>query len=207
MSRIFDISPPVSEEIPVWPGDTPYSLRSVMRISDGQTVNLGTVQMSLHTGAHVDAPLHYEEEGAAMADLDLEPYLGPARVVTIETAGGIQVADLEQIGPCRRLLIRANAGLDRARFSEEFVWFSGEAADWLGRHGLWLIGTDAPSVDPFSSKSLEAHHAFGRHDVRILEGLQLNDIPDGQYELIALPLRLEGADGSPVRAILRELSR
>lgn len=206
--RLYDISPVLNRKIPVWPGDTEYHLKSILSIRAGQNVNLGTVTMSLHTGAHVDAPWHYSEKGQTVEQLGLEPFLGKARLISLSCESVIQAADLREPlkeNSPRRILVRTDAASPADRFPKSFVFFSPEAAHFLGRAGIILIGTNAPSVDHFSSQDLPAHQAFGKHRIQIMENLMLDDVPEGEYELIALPLRLEGADGSPVRAVLREI--
>lgn len=174
-------------------------------MSEGASVNLSTAHISLHTGTHADAPSHFAHGAAAIDGVDLTRYFGPAFLVTITVDGCIRPVDLEECLARRpeRLLVRCNPLIDPRSFPASFVSFSPEAARHIGSLGVRLVGTDAPSVDPLESKDLPAHHAFQSHGTAILENLFLRDVPDGEYELIALPLRIVGGDASPVRALLR----
>jgi arylformamidase len=158
-----------------------------------------------HVGAHIDAPFHFASDGATAADLPLEPYLGRAVLIDLPRAALVLPRHLERLdlGRVERLLVRTNSVGDRRRFPEAFTALSPEAAELLAAHRVRLVGLDSPSMDPFTSKTLEAHKALWRGDVAILEGLDLDGVPEGEYELIALPLRLAGACASPVRAVLR----
>jgi arylformamidase len=207
--KIYDITPPLHSGLEVWPGDTPVSLTTVQRLTDGATVNLSGLTLSLHAGAHADAPWHFQDEGPTIEALGLEPYLGPARVARLAVAGRpIDAADLEPTlaSKPQRLLICCNPSRDPERFSSEFVHFNREAAARIAAAGVRLLGTDAPSVDHFDSKKLPVHKELWAGGVLILENLDLRNVPEGEYELIALPLPIRGGDGSPVRAVLRELT-
>lgn len=204
---IYDVTRTVSPQIAVWPGDPPFSFRWAMRIDRGDAVNVSTITMSAHTGTHVDAPYHYEDAGAVLADMPLDIHIGPATVVELDVRGEIRPEHFAalDLGRVERLLIKTHASL-RAdnEWEEDFPYLSVAAAEALGRAGVRLFGTDAPSVDPQHSKTIDAHHALYRGNVAILEALQLRDVPPGEYELIALPLKLQ-LDASPVRAVLRTL--
>lgn len=207
--RIHDISRPVHEGLPVWPGDTPYAFDFVARIADGSSVNVGRVRMSVHTGTHADAPLHFEDGAADAASVALEPYVGPAVVARVEPASrGIVPTDLpegldELLPAAPRLLLRTY-GQRPTAFDEGMAHATVELADWLGARGVCLLGLDSDSMDAFASKELPAHKRLMRHGIAILEGIDLSRVEDGRYELVALPLRLVGADASPVRAVLIE---
>jgi arylformamidase len=204
---IIDISRELNPRIAVWPGDTPFQLTSNLRREDGAAVNLTSLTLSAHTGSHVDAPRHFSDDPTGMAELDLRPYWGPAQVVTVDKPDGpLYPADLAHVDlrGVKRLLIHSAAShLDPALFPEQFVYPSPELADFLGQLGIVLWGTDAPSVDHVNSKTLDGHTALLRNGIAILEGLWLADVADGRYELVALPLKISGGDGSPVRAVLR----
>lgn len=202
--RIYDISRTVSGSLAGWPGDTPYRFKMLCRLSAGDSVNLGSLELSPHTGTHIDAPFHYDDHGQKVEELRLETYLGSAVVVGAEGKAEISTADLPPAVLCApRLLLRTGGWEDSARFPERIPILSEAVPAWLKAHGVVLLGLDLPSVDQIDSKDLPIHHALGRHGIAILEGLDLRDVPDGVYELVALPIRFEGADGSPVRAILR----
>lgn len=204
----YDITPPLHAGLQVWPGDAPVALTSVLRLADGDTVNLGRLTSSLHAGAHADAPWHFQDDGPAIDRIPLEPYLGPARVVRLRISGNlIEPADLETAlsPPPQRLLVCCNPDRDPDRFPSSFVCFSPAAAARISQAGVRLLGTDAPSVDPVDSKDLPSHRSLWAGGSLILENLDLRRVPEGEYELIALPLPIVGGDGSPVRAVLREL--
>jgi arylformamidase len=198
MKKIWDISPPIDENAAVFPGDTAYSQRLHFSLSLDCPVNVNSITLSPHTGAHADAPLHYAAGGATSGDLDLTPYLGRCRVVHLAHA----MHDLPE-----RVLIRASRVATQDWGS--FTAIAGESIAYLATHSianrLLLVGLDTPSVDPASSQTLPSHQMLHRLDLRVLENLVLDDVPEGDYELIALPLKLVRADASPVRAILREL--
>jgi len=214
-SMLYDITPVVSATLPVWPGDTPYRAQLTWAMAEGAPVNVSSIITTPHLGAHADAPFHTEADGAAIADLPLEPFLGPCRVVEVppeplilpDHLDGIDLSD-----PPRLLLKTGSAprldGADGSTtaFPERFSALSPELAHALGAAGALLVGLDTPSADPFDSKDLLAHHALIAGGVVNLEGLVLEGVPAGVYELIALPLRLAGLDASPVRAVLRTLS-
>ena len=205
--HIWDISPPVSASSPVFPGDTAYSQQWVARIGPGCPVNVSAVTLSPHVGAHADAPLHYSDGAPAIGAVDLAPYLGRCRVIHAIDCGplvGVQhlahaVRDLPP-----RVLVRTclRAPSD---WQDDFSAYAPETVEWLASLGVTLIGIDTASVDPASSKTLASHQQLRRLNLRVLENLVLDDVPEGDYELIALPLKWIDACASPVRAILREL--
>ena len=207
MTILYDITPPVRPGIPVWPGDTEYRAELTWAIARGDSVNVSAVTTTPHLGAHADAPFHVAEGGATVADMPLEPFLGPCRVVKVPPEPLILPEHLAgvDLGDPPRLLLETGSVGDRFSFPERFSALSPELARALGDAGCLLVGLDTPSVDPFDSKDLAAHHALVAGGVVNLEGLLLADVPPGLYELIALPLRLEGLDASPVRAVLRAL--
>jgi arylformamidase len=204
---LYDLSPTVRPEIPVWPGDTPFDSRLTWSMAEGGTVNVSAITTTPHLGSHADAPFHTEPRGETMADLPLERYLGPCRVVKVPPQPLIEPRHLEGVDLSNppRLLLKTGSVRDRRAFPERFSALSPELAALLGEKKVLLVGLDTPSVDPFDSKTLDAHHALARGGVAILEGLMLDGVPEGTYELIALPLKLAGLDASPVRAVLRTL--
>lgn len=209
MSTLYDISRTVSPTLAVWPGDTPFSYTHALRLSEGASVNLTTWTLSAHTGTHMDAPYHYVEENIYPADMPLDVYIGPAHVVTIDRReGGIVPADFagRDLSGLKRLLIHTwVSDIPDGGWPENFPYPTAELADWLGAQGVVLLGLDCPSVDDASSKDLPAHHRLWEHRIANLETLRLAGVPDGVYELIALPLKVAGVCGSPVRAVLRSL--
>jgi arylformamidase len=206
--RLWDISPPVHAGTPVFPGDTPYQQRWAASIGPGCPVNVGELTLSPHVGAHADAPLHYDPEGAAIGAVDLAPYLGPCRVVHAIGCGPLVqwkhlAHALDGLPP--RLLVRTYTTMPQGRWDPQLAAYAPETVERLAALGVRLIGIDTASIDPADSKTLDSHQAIRRHGMRVLENLVLDDVPEGDYELIALPLKLTTADASPVRAVLREL--
>ena len=205
--RLWDISPTVAPDAPIFPGDEPYSLRWTAQLSPDCPVNLSAVTMSPHVGAHADAPLHYAHGAPAIAEVPLDTYLGPCRVIhAIGAAPLITVEHLRHAEPGLppRVLVRTCRQADTT-WNPAFTAYAPEAVEWLAARGVRLIGIDPPSVAPADSKALSSLQQLRQHDLRVLENLVLDDVPPGDYELIALPLKLQGACASPVRAILREL--
>lgn len=202
---LYDLSPTIRHETPVWPGDTPFGSRLTLTTAGGDTVNLSQLTTTPHLGSHADAPFHVDGRGEGIGEVSLEPYLGTCRVHKVPPLHLIEPRHVEGIdlGNPRRLLLRTESVADRRSFSERFSALSPELAALLAERGILLIGLDTPSVDPFLSADLAAHHALVRGGVAILEGLVLDGVPEGIYELIALPLKLAGLDASPVRAVLR----
>ncbi len=206
---VYDISQPITPQLAVYPGDAPVRIKQTLFMSRGAACNLSEMSMSLHAGTHADAPFHCNDAGVGVDGIPLSVLIGPARLVTLRVADCISVDDLQALDlrGVTRLLVRTRRGaVTLDQFDGCLVGFAPAAAAWLVQHGLRLIGTDAASVDPVGSADLPAHQAFGRGaGVVILENLYLQDVPDGDYELIALPLRVAGADAAPARVVLRRL--
>jgi arylformamidase len=207
MGRLIDISPLVSARIAVWPGDTPYGYTANLRFADGANLDLGEVRTTVHVGAHADASRHYHPDGAGIEARDLDLYHGECEVISVEVARGARITpdDLPHFPTAPRVLFRTGTFPDPERFDEDFASFSPELLEQLADRGVRLVGIDTPSVDPFESKALESHQVLFERDMAVLEGLVLAHVDPGRYTLIALPLRLEGADASPVRAALAPL--
>ncbi len=207
-NRLWDISPPVHAGSPVFPGDAPFQQVWAARIGPGCPVNVSTLTLSPHTGAHADAPLHYDDAGAAIGAVALEPFLGRCRVIH-----AIGVAPLvlwqhiahavAELPP--RVLVRTCAQAPVDRWDGALTAYAPETVARLAALGVQLIGIDTASIDPAHSKTLASHQLVRQHGLRVLENLVLDDVPEGDYELIALPLKLTTACASPVRAVLREL--
>jgi len=207
---IYDITRTIRPTTAVWPGDTHYRVEPALQINTGASVNLMTLTLSPHTGTHIDAYFHYEADGLHPAEMPLESYIGPARVITVNQADGpllpasVAHADLQGV---QRLLIRSHVSdLPDDQWPTHFPYLSVELIEHLAGLGVRLIGLDSPSVDAFDSKDLPCHHALYRYKMVNIELLKLKGVPDGDYELVALPLKLDLACGSPVRAILRTLT-
>lgn len=194
---------------PVFPGDTPYQQKWAASISPSCPVNVSEITLSPHVGAHADAPLHYSENGASIGDTDLTPFLGACRVIHAIGCGPLiewaHIAHAINDTLPERVLVRTYAQMPIDRWDPELAAYAPATVEALAARGVRLIGIDTASIDPADSKTLDSHMTIRRHDMRVLENLVLDDVPEGDYELIALPLKLVTADASPVRAVLRSL--
>jgi arylformamidase len=209
MPKLWDISPAIGPGFPVFPGDTPFSQRWTWALDESCPVNVSELTLSPHTGAHTDAPLHYDPSGVSIAEVDIATYLGPCRVVHAIGVGALvrpQHVVPKLTGTPPRVLLRT---YERApgQWDVAFTAIAPDTLDALHECGVRLIGIDTPSLDPETSKTLDSHQRVRRHGMAILEGIVLDDVAEGDYELIALPLKIAGCDASPVRAVLRELAR
>lgn len=208
MKKLWDISPPVEACAPVFPGDTPFQQRWVAEMGPGCPVNVSAITLSPHVGAHADAPLHYDPTGSPIGGLGLEPYLGRCRVIhAIGAKPVVQWMHLKHAlaDPPARVLIRTYQRFPIDRFDPDLSAIDPDVVHRLADLGVRLIGLDSASLDPSASKELPSHQAIRARGLRVLENLLLDEVPEGDYELIALPLKLMTADASPVRAVLREL--
>jgi len=204
---IYDISRPLAETTAGWPGDVPFSFRLSSRIRDGASVNVGAIESSVHTATHCDAPFHFDDAGLTVDQISITAFLGPARVVDVRacpTNWGRRLQELN-LRDTPRILFRTGGWPDTKLFPDRIPVMEASLPDWLGQQGVVLVGVDLPSVDALDSKTLDNHHALGRQKIIILEGLWLQDVPEGRYELIAPPLKIIEADGAPLRALLRSL--
>lgn len=205
---LYDITPPITPQLAVWPGDTPPSREVLLDMRAGANITLSTLRASVHLGAHADAPSHYGAEAESIEARPLELYLGECEVMHVTAQHGQRIAPALLPGrpSTPRVLLRTGTFPDPTAWNRDFAALSVELVDALHAAGVRLIGIDTPSVDLFDSKDLPAHARILARDMAILEGLVLRDVPPGRYELIALPLPLVGFDASPVRAVLRPLS-
>lgn len=208
MKRIWDISAPLHPGSPVFPGDTSYRQDWTATIAPGCPVNVSALTLSPHVGSHADAPLHYDAQGEPVGALDLLPYLGTCRVIHAIGCGPLidwqHLAHAVQDLP-PRLLVRTYERMPVDRWDPALAAFAAETLERLADLGVLLVGIDTASIDPADSKTLPSHQMIRQRGLRVLENLVLDAVPEGDYELIALPLKLMLADASPVRAILREL--
>jgi arylformamidase len=206
--RIWDISAPLNHRTAVYPGDTPFTQSWTATITPSCPVNVSTIALSPHAGTHADAPLHYDNQGLGMGEVALEPFIGTCRVIHAIDCGRyitwqhLAHAITDDLPP--RILVRTYAQHPTG-WNDAFSGFAPDTVEQLAAHGVQLIGLDTPSVDPMHTQGLDSHMVVRQHDLRILESLVLDDVPEGDYELIALPLKLTHTDASPVRAILRSL--
>jgi arylformamidase len=203
--KIYDISPLISDRIAVFPGDQAFERRVTMDFAQGDPLALSSILTTVHLGAHTDAPNHYHREGESIDQRDLGFYLGRCQVVSVRAARGERIS-LEHVKGIEiqapRVLFRTGSFPDPNQWNGDFNSFSPDLIEELAKKKVVLIGIDTPSVDPAESKALEAHQAVYRNGLAILEGIVLDQVPDGFYTLIALPLKIQGGDASPVRAIL-----
>jgi arylformamidase len=207
MTKIIDVTVPLSSDIPAYPGDPPFQLDSTHRIADGELYNATRVSMGVHCGTHVDAPYHFLADGGSVDTLPLEILMGKARVVEVQARDKIERTDLEELDlrADLRVLIktRMSGQLRGGTFQQDFVYLTPDAAVYLVQAGLKLVGIDYLSVEKYGSTDFAAHHALLEAGVVIVEGLDLSAVEPGEYDMTCLPLRIVGADGSPARVVLR----
>jgi arylformamidase len=210
--QIFDVSRALANDLAPWPGDTPFHFELKWKMAEGATVNVGAVQMGVHNGTHADAPFHFAEGADTIDLMPLETYLGDAVVVDLtqlfETnrTRQIAIADLEScagaLESAPRLLLKTGVWNDSRVFPESIPVIAADVPEWLRARKVKLIGLDLPSVDPIEAKRLANHHALTAARIAIVESLDLSAVASGTYHFSALPLRISGGDGGPVRAIL-----
>jgi len=211
--KIWDISRTLSDDFAEWPGDEPFHYRSTREIAKGQSVNLGAITMSLHNGTHADARFHFDQKGESIDKAPLDIYLGRATVVDLaqtflrsKEKHLITTEDLkrhaEEIAATSRLLVKTGRWSDSTIFPNQIPVIAADVPAWLQKNGVKLLGLDLPSMDEIDSKSLQNHHALARAGIAVVESLDLGEVAPGIYNLAALPLKIAGGDGAPVRAIL-----
>ena len=207
-AKIIDISQTVETGIVVWPGDTPFSHEWVMRLDEGSSCNVSTIRMSVHCGTHSDAPYHFLEDGKKAAEMDLTAYVGPCQVVQVESEDAVHARDLESVDLERaeRILFKTKRPCTEQTWRDDFTFMGVDAAELLAANGVRTVGLDTPSMDSMQSKTLDAHKILCRAGIALLENLKLDAVAPGEYELLALPLKLAESDSAPVRAVLRTLS-
>ena len=211
--KTWDISRTLTNDFAEWPGDEPFHYRLTNQLAKGATVNLGALSMSVHNGTHADARFHFEPKGESIEKAPLDLYLGRATVVDLAMAflqskdkHLITLEDLrpqaEEIAATSRLLVKTDRWSDSTVFPDRIPVIAADVPTWLQKNGVKLLGVDLPSMDEIDSKSLQNHHALAGAGIAILESLDLRDVPAGIYNFAALPLKIAGADGAPVRAVL-----
>lgn len=205
--KVYDISPPLTSAIGVFPGDTPLSKQQLMDMHKGDHLTLSTLNGTVHLGSHVDAPSHYGVDAPNIGHLPLDLFLGSCQVIHVPVERGARMTKSHLPCPIQteRVLFRTDSFPNPNQWNKDFCALSPELVDYLKECRVRLVGIDTPSVDDSSSQTLTAHHRCLQHQIAILEGLVLTEVPDGRYELIALPLKLMEFEASPVRAVLREL--
>lgn len=207
MGKWIDISQCLTNDMACWPGDEPFSFSLTYPMDQTGSVNIGQLTASLHTGTHVDAPFHYDNQGKTIEQLDIDTYIGKAAVIDVSHVDRITADVLREIEweDASRLLLHTSLPNNPKRFPDQMPILDPGIAPYLKEKGITLIGVDMPSVDSTDSKNLETHHAFYEHGINILENIMLDHVKAGSYELIALPLAIKGGDGSPVRAVIRPI--
>ena len=210
MKKYYDISVSISPQLPVWPDTQPIEFQRTLDLDQGDIANDTTICMSVHTGTHVDASLHFVSSGRSVDELPLETLIGLATVIDvgeIEVITAIFLEGLDLPNNLKRILFKTkNSKLwDSSTFEPNFVALSCDAAEWLINQGIVLVGIDYLSIQRFYDGP-ETHIVLLQSDVVIIEGLNLRDVPTGNYELICLPIKLKGLEGAPSRVILRSLS-
>ncbi len=200
----YDLSPPICPATAVFPGDAAFSAALAMAFERGDHLRLTTWTTTPHVGAHADAPCHYAADGPGIGERPVARYIGDAQVVSVNTRQGERIAPGDLLRPvlAPRVLLRTDSFADPNQWRDDFCSLSVELVEHLAALGVVLVGLDTPSVDPGPAKTLLAHAAVHRADLAILEGLDLRGVPDGLYTLLAQPLRVQGGDASPVRALL-----
>jgi len=202
--KIYDITKTINKSLKVWPGDKEYERNESSFELKDMTGHSSWITASLHTGTHVDAHWHYDTNGKSIEKHDLSNYIGKCQVIDVTHAKGkhIEIGDLKVKITEERILFKTSDQMDETIWEDDFKGISEELIYYLNEQGVILIGLDTPSVDIYNVGTLASHQALYKCDIYNIEGLVLNDVPEGTYELIALPLKIEGADGSPVRAVL-----
>lgn len=205
---IYDISLPISESLPVWPGDPPVRITYSSHLDLGDESTVSRLDFGAHTGTHVDAPAHFVPGGIGVDRLDLDLLVGPALVVHILEAPSLSSGLLESLDlppETERVLFRTRNSELWARhshgFDEDFVAITEDGARWLVARGIRLVGVDYLSVAPYRD-SVPTHQILLRAGMILVEGLDLGQVAPGRYQLVCLPLKVAGGDGAPARAIL-----
>lgn len=204
-TKIYDLTPKISPRLGVFPGDQSFTRNVALSMAAGAHLELSSILTTVHLGAHADAPSHYHAQGADIASRPLSLYLGKAQVIRVQGLGArerVRPEHIRQAIEAPRVLFDTGTFPDPENWNSDFAALSPELIEGLASKGVRLVGLDTPSVDPEDSKALESHQALYRHDLAVLEGLFLKDVPEGVYTLIALPLPIESGDASPVRAVL-----
>jgi arylformamidase len=211
--KVWDISRTLSNDLAEWPGDKPCHFRLTSEKTKGASVNLGAISMSVHNGTHADARFHFDTDGESIEKASLQTYLGRATVVDLGQAfldskekHLITIEDLrpsaEAIAATSRILVKTGRWTDSTVFPKQIPVIAADVPAWLQKNGVKLLGLDLPSVDEIDSKSLQNHHALAQSGIAIIESLDLSNVASGIYHLSALPLKIAGGDGAPIRAVL-----
>jgi arylformamidase len=210
MNKTYDVTVPLSAEVPTYPGDPPVEVAFIRRIADGHPCNVSKLTLGAHAGTHVDAPYHFLADGATIAELPLEILLGKTRVLELPVRDRVRREDLEKLDLRDDLRIlfktRMSGQMRVPAFQEDYVYLTAEAATYLVQAGLKLVGIDYLSIDRFGSVDYPVHHTLLGAGIVIVEGLDLSQVDPGEYDMTCLPLRVAGGEGAPARVILRARS-
>ncbi|MGM9920576.1 MAG: arylformamidase [Bhargavaea sp.] len=205
--RWIDITQPLTNGMAHWPGDTPFRFELGVTKEQSGSVNIGEIRTSLHMGTHADAPFHFDENGKRLHELDVNTYIGKAKIIDVTMHPSLGRSELEgyNLDGVERLLLKTSGTNNPFVFPESFIELRPDIGPYLKEKGIFLLGIDVPSVDRTDSKDLPTHHSLGDNGIHIVENLMLADVEPGDYEFIALPLAIQDADGSPVRAVIRRI--
>ena len=208
--KLYDVTVAISNELPVYPGDPPVQVTRVMSLEQGDVARVSHLSFSTHIGTHIDPPYHFMRDGITSDQVPLDVFIGPARVVDVGAADVIDAAILQQFdlsGAARVLFKTTNSRFwhTKNEFQTEFVYLTTDAAELLVAQGVRLVGIDYLSIEQFNFVQPTTHWALLGAGVVIVEGLDLTDVPAGDYELLCLPLKIKDGDGGPARVVLREL--
>ncbi|SEH47429.1 Kynurenine formamidase [Halobacillus karajensis] len=205
--KFIDISMSLNNDTPPWPGDEPFEYKLTWSMEETGSVNVGQFKGSNHIGTHVDAPFHYDSKGLKMGELPVDRFSGRTVVIPVKEKSTITASLLKNVNlnGVSKVLFHTNSWEDRTRFPDSYTVIADDVGPYLKTQNIDLIGVDTPSVDPETSKELIGHHTLYNNDILILEGIDLSNVAPGFYELFAFPLKMEQADGSPVRAVLRTI--
>lgn len=203
--KVIDITPEIREDIAVFPGDTKFSRDEILSFEKSNNLVLSSIKTTVHLGAHTDAPSHYHPDGKTMESVTLETYLGECQVVEVtEKIERMKPSDLKGDITSERVLFKTLSFPNPYQWNDDFNALSPEMIEFLNSKNVKLVGIDTPSVDPANDKELLTHNAIYKAGMAILEGIVLDKVEVGTYDLIALPLPIKHGDASPVRAILVE---
>lgn len=208
MSEWIDISQTLSNDIAHWPGDEPFHFTVPFTKEQTGSVNIGRITTSPHTGTHVDAPFHFDNNGKTIDELNIDTYIGTAKVIDVTDAEKVTAELLKghDLSGISRILLKTRKEIHEEQFPSNFMIVDADVGPYLRSCGVQLLGTESPSVDHVRSKEVLAHHSLGENGIHIIENIVLTHVEPGMYDLIALPLKIKGADGSPVRAVIRKKS-
>jgi arylformamidase len=206
--KIYDVTVAISNDLPVYPGDPPINIIRTQSLEKGDVARVSQLSFSTHIGTHIDPPSHFMMDGISLDRVPLEVLIGPARVIDVGEVDSIDAAALEreQLDGVMRVLFKTrNSRFWRESngFREDFVYLETAAAELLVSCGVQLVGIDYLSIEKFNFDRPETHWTLLGNNVVIVEGLDLSEVPSGDYELICLPLKIKDGDGGPARVVLR----